>query len=58
MLSGRPDYSVWYGGSESLCLNILIVEAKGGPKSNDAVAQLLGYMGEYLSTHIEIFEGS
>ncbi|KAJ5542213.1 hypothetical protein N7461_008216 [Penicillium sp. DV-2018c] len=39
------DYSVWYGEAELLCLNVLVVEAKGGPKSGDPRAQLLGYMG-------------
>jgi hypothetical protein len=29
------DYSVWYGESEALCLNVLIVEAKGGAKSKE-----------------------
>ncbi|KGO74162.1 hypothetical protein PITC_022200 [Penicillium italicum] len=45
ILSGRPDYSVWYGVSEALCLNVLIVEAKGSPKATNPIAQLLGYMG-------------
>ncbi|KAJ5251626.1 hypothetical protein N7489_002036 [Penicillium chrysogenum] len=45
ILSGRMDYSVWYGESEALCLNVLIVEAKGGAKSKDPIPQLLGYMG-------------
>lgn len=45
MLAGRPDYSVWYGESEALCLNVLIVEAKGGAKASNPISQLLGYMG-------------
>ncbi|CDM27677.1 hypothetical protein DTO006G1_7785 [Penicillium roqueforti] len=45
VFSGRMDYSVWYGESEGLCLNVLIVEAKGGAKSKDPIPQLLGYMG-------------
>ncbi|KAJ5826579.1 hypothetical protein N7447_003342 [Penicillium robsamsonii] len=38
VFSGRIDYTVWYGESEALCLNVLIVEA-------DPIPQLLGYMG-------------
>ncbi|KAJ5542215.1 hypothetical protein N7535_004637 [Penicillium sp. DV-2018c] len=34
------DYSIWYDETELLCLNVLAVEAKGGPK----LPQLLGYM--------------
>lgn len=49
ILSGRPDYSVWYGVSEALCLNVLIVEAKGSHKATNPIAQLLGYMGPYLN---------
>ncbi|KAJ5757122.1 uncharacterized protein N7511_007304 [Penicillium nucicola] len=45
ILSGRPDYSVWYGESEALCLNVLILKAKGPPKATNPIAQLLGYMG-------------
>ncbi|KAJ5555096.1 hypothetical protein N7535_007541 [Penicillium sp. DV-2018c] len=37
---GRMDYSIWYGETELLCLNGLVVEAKGGPK----LPQLLGYI--------------
>ena len=47
MLSGRPDYYVWYRARETLCLNVLIVEAKGA-KGNDPIAQLLGYMGMWI----------
>ncbi|KAJ5955428.1 hypothetical protein N7501_009707, partial [Penicillium viridicatum] len=31
-----------YGVSEALCLNVLIVEAKGSPKAINPIAQLLG----------------
>lgn len=55
ILSGRPDYSVWYGVSEALCLNVLIVEAKGSPKATNPIAQLLGYMGPYLNIYIGSF---
>ncbi|KAJ5138909.1 uncharacterized protein N7515_003757 [Penicillium bovifimosum] len=49
IFSGRMDYSIWYGETELLCLNVLVVEAKGGPKSGHALPQLLGYMGMYLA---------
>ncbi|KAK9851169.1 hypothetical protein MYU51_010817 [Penicillium brevicompactum] len=45
VLSGRPDYSVWYGESESLCLNVLVVEAKGQIKGTNTISQLLACMG-------------
>ncbi|KAJ5146356.1 uncharacterized protein N7515_000920 [Penicillium bovifimosum] len=45
IFSGRMDYSIWYGETELLCLNVLVVEAKDGPKSGHALPQLLGYMG-------------
>jgi hypothetical protein len=51
------DYSVWYGESEALCLNLLIVEAKGGAKSKDPIPQLLGYMGMYLAICVIPFLG-
>jgi hypothetical protein len=55
ILSGRPDYSVWYGESEALCLNVLIVEAKGGAKGSNPIPQLLGYMGAYLAMCIVLY---
>ncbi|KAJ5979361.1 hypothetical protein N7501_002703 [Penicillium viridicatum] len=42
-LSARPDYGVWYGVHEAICLNVLIVEGKTDIDSG--VAQALGYMG-------------
>jgi hypothetical protein len=51
------DYSIWYGESEALCLNVLIVEAEGGAKSNDPTPQLLGYMGMYLAMGVILFLG-
>lgn len=35
VLSGRPDYSVWYGESEALCLNVLVVEAETKKETKD-----------------------
>lgn len=51
VLSGRPDYSVWYGESEALCLNVLVVEAKGQIKGTNPIPQLLAYMGMYLAIY-------
>ncbi|KAJ5926539.1 hypothetical protein N7516_008312 [Penicillium verrucosum] len=51
VLSGRPDYSVWYGESESLCLNVLIVEAKGQIRGTNPIPQLLAYIGTYLAIY-------
>lgn len=45
ILTARPDYGVWYGTNEALCLNVLIVEAKKSDIEAGA-AQALGYMGE------------
>ncbi|CAP92548.1 hypothetical protein PCH_Pc13g14790 [Penicillium rubens Wisconsin 54-1255] len=41
-LSARPDYGIWHGVHEAICLNVLIVEAKN---IDSGVAQALGYMG-------------
>ncbi|KAJ5200019.1 hypothetical protein N7491_009182 [Penicillium cf. griseofulvum] len=43
-LSARPDYGIWYGEHEAVCLNVLIVEAKKVDIGSGA-AQALGYMG-------------
>ena len=51
VLSGRLDYSVWYGESESLCLNVLIVEAKGQIRGTNPIPQLLSCMGTYLAIY-------
>ncbi|CAI7637985.1 unnamed protein product [Penicillium bialowiezense] len=45
VLSGRPDYSVWYGANEALCLNVMVVEAKGQVSGTNPIPQILGYMG-------------
>ena len=52
-LSARPDYGVWYGVHEAICLNVLIVEAKTDIDSG--VAQALGYMGEYPTISIMLY---
>jgi hypothetical protein len=57
ILSGRPNYSVWYGESEAFRLNVLIAEAKGGAKGSNPIPQLLGYMGLYLAMCIVLYLG-
>ncbi|CAG8903136.1 unnamed protein product [Penicillium egyptiacum] len=54
MLSARPDYRIWYGEDEAVCLNVLIVEAKK-TDIESGVAQALGYMGEYLTMPIILY---
>ncbi|CDM30842.1 hypothetical protein CBS147339_440 [Penicillium roqueforti] len=44
MLSARTDYGVWYGETEEVALNVVIVKAKN-MDSDSGVAQALGYMG-------------
>ncbi|KAJ5186783.1 hypothetical protein N7449_009777 [Penicillium cf. viridicatum] len=44
ILSAPPDYGIWHGNNEALCLNVLIVEAKK-TDIESGVAQALGYMG-------------
>ncbi|KAJ5799920.1 uncharacterized protein N7518_001988, partial [Penicillium psychrosexuale] len=44
MLSARTDYGVWYGETEEIALNVVIVEAKK-MDSESGVVQALGYMG-------------
>lgn len=45
MLSGRPDYGIWYGETEELALNVLLVEAKNRDLKA-GLFQALGYMGK------------
>ena len=45
MLSGKPDYCVWYGEDETLCVNVLVIEAKGGAYATNPIPQLLEYIG-------------
>ncbi|KAI3204485.1 hypothetical protein CBS147311_3665 [Penicillium roqueforti] len=44
-LGARLDYGIWYEEDETLCLNVLIVEAKRSDIELGAT-QALGYMGE------------
>jgi hypothetical protein len=30
LLTGRPDYGVWYGEDEDVSVNVVVVEARGG----------------------------
>lgn len=46
-LGARLDYGIWYEEDETLCLNVLIVEAKRSDIELGAT-QALGYMGEYF----------
>ena len=41
-----PDYGIWYGVHEAICLNVRIVEANK-TDIDSGVARALGYMGEY-----------
>ncbi|KXG54366.1 uncharacterized protein PGRI_075100 [Penicillium griseofulvum] len=45
MLSGRPDYGIWYGEEEDLDLNVVIMEAKRPNSGTERVPQALAYMG-------------
>jgi hypothetical protein len=47
-LSGRPDYSIWYGQSEDLDLNVIVMEAKRVISGIVCVPQCLAYMGKYF----------
>ena len=37
MLSGRPDYGIWYGEEEDLNFNIVIMEAKRPTSGTDGM---------------------
>lgn len=50
-LSGRPDYSLWYGAQASLETNLVIVEAKTTERLGLAGQQLLAYMGKYHTSY-------
>ncbi|KGO73427.1 hypothetical protein PITC_085650 [Penicillium italicum] len=45
MLSGRPDYGVWYGEKEEFDLNVVIIEAKRPNGCTYGIPQALAYMG-------------
>ena len=51
MLSARTDYGVWYGETEEVALNVVIVKAKN-MDSDSGVAQALGYMGKWSTISI------
>jgi hypothetical protein len=53
MLSGRPDYSVWYG--DNLCLSVLVVKGTPGVKGINPITQLLGYMGMYFAICVIVY---
>lgn len=44
-LTGRPDYSVWYG-AEEVELNVVIVEAKRPLAAAEGIPQALACMGK------------
>lgn len=48
MLTGRPEYGVWYGG-EDLELNVVVMEAKKHHSGGAGVPRALAYMGKYLT---------
>ncbi|CAG7925820.1 unnamed protein product [Penicillium olsonii] len=45
MLTGRPDYGIWYGEREEIELNVVVMEAKRTDYGSAGVAQALAYMG-------------
>ncbi|PGH06455.1 hypothetical protein AJ79_06545 [Helicocarpus griseus UAMH5409] len=46
MLSGVPDYVLWYNTKASMSTNLVVVEAKGGePAFGEAGSQVVAYMG-------------
>jgi hypothetical protein len=49
ILSGRPDYGIWYGEEEDIDLNVVIMEAKRPNSGSEGVPQALAYMGKYLT---------
>jgi hypothetical protein len=53
ILSGKPDYCVWYGQKEEVAVSVVVVEAKTEESASTGVAQTLAYMGKYLT----IFDG-
>ncbi|KKK13134.1 hypothetical protein ARAM_006973 [Aspergillus rambellii] len=45
MLSGRPDYGIWYGEEEDIDLNVVIMEAKRPNSGTEGIPPALAYMG-------------
>ncbi|KAI2687592.1 hypothetical protein CBS147332_113 [Penicillium roqueforti] len=45
VLSGRPDYGIWYGEEEDIDLNVVIMEAKKLASGTVGIPQALEYMG-------------
>ncbi|PTU25066.1 hypothetical protein P175DRAFT_0409036, partial [Aspergillus ochraceoroseus IBT 24754] len=44
MLSGRPDYGIWYGEEEDIDLNVVIMEAKRPNSGTEGIPPALAYM--------------
>ncbi|KAJ5819605.1 hypothetical protein N7474_005196 [Penicillium riverlandense] len=44
-LTGRPDYTVWYGNKDHVSLNVVVVEAKCQQRGLTGLPQALAYMG-------------
>ena len=58
LLSGRPDYSLWYSRQSDLETNLVVVEAKTTEELSGGEAQLLGYMGQYCLVFFHIAKAS
>ncbi|KAJ5964768.1 uncharacterized protein N7479_004644 [Penicillium vulpinum] len=44
-LTGRPDYTLWYGTEAEVAVSVVVVEAKSGASAMSGVSQALAYMG-------------
>jgi hypothetical protein len=47
-LVGKSDYAVWYGETEEINVNVVIMEAKRRLYASTGLPQCLAYMGKYL----------
>ncbi|CRL20651.1 unnamed protein product [Penicillium camemberti] len=41
-LTGRPDYSIWYGDEEEVSVNVNAIEAKSDSGFSSGIPQVLG----------------
>ncbi|KAJ5888342.1 hypothetical protein N7495_008383 [Penicillium taxi] len=43
-LTGKPDYTVWYGETETMAASLVVVEAKTEMQADSGIGKCVGYM--------------
>ncbi|CAG8329244.1 unnamed protein product [Penicillium salamii] len=47
-LTGYPYYALWHGEKDEAASNVIVTQGQGFGGSEEAIAEVLGYMGEYF----------